>query len=85
MNEYMTLELDGERLATFPDLICTFGKDGIPVSSASVGKGDEVYLTVTGRDNIPIGDGNRYSENYEAVERALGKPMISHLEGFLKA
>jgi len=85
LNEYMTLELEGKRLATFPDLICTFREDGMPVSSASVEKGDEVYLTVTGRDRIPIGDGNRYSENYETVERALGKPMVGHLKGFLKA
>lgn len=85
LNEYMTLELDGRRLATFPDLICTFGEDGMPATSAAVEEGDKVYLTVTGRDLIPVGDGNRYSEVYEVVERALGKPMVGYLKGFLKA
>ena len=85
MNEYMTLELDGKRVATFPDLICTFGEDGLPISSAAVKEGDRVHLTVTGKELIPIGDGNRYPEIYEAVERALEKTMVSHLKGFLKS
>ena len=84
VNEYMTLERDGERLGTFPDLICTFGDDGSPMTSASIEEGDKIYLTNTDKDLIPIGDGNRYPEVYEPIERALGKPMVSHLKGFLK-
>ena len=84
VNEYMTLERDGERLVTFPDLICTFGNDGSPMTSASIEEGDKIYLTNTDKDLIPIGDGNRYPEVYEPIERALGKPMVSHLKGFLK-
>ena len=85
VNEYMTLELGGRRLGTFPDLICTFDGEGKPVTSAAVEEGDTVYLTNTGRDLIPIGDGNRYPEVYEPIEKALGKPMVTHLKGFLKA
>jgi len=84
LNEYMTLEREGKRLATFPDLVCTFGEGGMPVTSASVEEGDRVYLTVTSRDTIPTGDGVRYPEVYEPIERALGKPMTPHLRGFLK-
>lgn len=84
VNEYMTLELGEARLGTFPDLICTFNEAGEPVTSAAVEEGDKVYITVTGRDRIPIGDGNRYAEVYEPIEKALGKPMISHLDGFLR-
>ncbi len=84
VNEYMTLERDGERIGTFPDLICTFGDDGSPMTSASVEEGDRIYLTNTDKDLIPIGDGNRYPEVYEPIERALGKPIASHLKGFLK-
>ena len=84
VNEYMTLEIGGRRLATFPDLICTFDAEGSPVTSAEVLEGDVVYLTNTSRELIPLGDGNRYPEVYEPIEKALGKPMVSHLGGFLK-
>lgn len=36
VNEYMTLEKDGMRLATFPDLITTFNNFGDPITSASI-------------------------------------------------
>ena len=85
VNEYMTLEQEGRRLATFPDLVATFDEEGHPVTSAAVEEGDLVYLTVTDRGKIPIGDGNRYPEVYEPIERALGRPMVGHLAGFLRA
>jgi DUF917 family protein len=85
VNEYMTLERGGTRLGTFPDLICTFNEEGQPVTSAAIEEGEEVYLLHTDRGLIPIGDGNRYPEIYEPIERALGKPMVSHLGAFLKA
>ncbi len=85
VNEYMTLELDGRRLGTFPDLISTFDDEGTPITSAAIEEGGIVYITNTSRDLIPIGDGNRYSEVYEPIENALGRPMISHLKGFLVA
>lgn len=84
MNEYMTLEHENERMATFPDLVCTFGADGLPLTSASIKEGDEVFLTKTPKELIPIGDGNRYAENYDPVEKALGKPMVKYLNGFLR-
>ena len=83
LNEYMTLEHGGRRLATFPDLISTFDEEGKPITSAAVEEGDGVYVTVVPRERIPTGDGLRYSEVYRPVEEALGKPMIQHLQGFL--
>jgi len=84
VNEYMTLEHGGGRMATFPDLICTFDGEGQPVTSAAIKRGNTVYLTVTSRDHILIGDGNRYPEIYEPIEKALGMPMVEHLGGFLR-
>jgi len=83
LNEYMTLEHGGRRLATFPDLISTFDEEGKPITSAAVEEGDGVYVTVVPRECIPTGDGLRYPEVYRPVEEALGKPMIQHLQGFL--
>jgi hypothetical protein len=36
MNEYMTLELDGRRVSTYPDLMTTFDADGTPITSTSL-------------------------------------------------
>lgn len=83
LNEYMTLEKNDRRLATFPDLISTFDAEGKAITSAAVEEGDMVYVTVVEKEKIPTGDGLRYPEVYEPVERALGKPMIQHLKDFL--
>jgi len=84
MNEYMTLELAGRRLATFPDLMTTFDEEGNPITSAGLKEGDTVYLANVPKERIKVGDGNRYPEIYEPVEKALGKPMVKHLKGWLK-
>jgi len=85
VNEYMTLEHGGERLATFPDLVTTFDGGGMPITSAALGAGEEVYLARVDKGKILVGDGNRYPEVYEPIERALGRPMVEHLKGYLKA
>jgi uncharacterized protein len=85
VNEYMTLEKDGVRLATFPDLMTTFDEEGEPVTSAALREGQKVYLVNAPKEKILVGDGNRYPEIYKPVEDALGKPMVKHLEGYLKS
>ena len=84
VNEYMTLEKDGERLATFPDLMTTFNEKGEPVTSAALEKGQTIYLVNAPKEKIPVGDGNRYREAYKPIEEALGKPMVKYLEDYLK-
>lgn len=84
VNEYMTLEKDGERLATFPDLMTTFNEKGEPKTSAALKKGETIYLAYVSRERIPVGDGNKYADSFEPIEAALGKPMIKYLEGYLK-
>jgi hypothetical protein len=83
VNEYMTLEKKDERLSTFPDLLTTFNNKGEPVTSASLNHGDAIYLATVPKERIPIGDGNKYSENYNPIEVAIGKPMIKHLKDYL--
>jgi len=83
VNEYMTLEKNGKRLATFPDLMTTFNEAGDPVTSAALKKGDTIYLVNVQKEKIPVGYGNKYPEIYTPVEAALGKPMVKYLEGYL--
>jgi len=85
VNEYMTLESGGKRLATFPDLMTTFDAEGSPITSAALKQGDDVYLVKVPKEKIKVGDGNRYPEIYDPVEKALGKPMVKYLKGYLKS
>jgi hypothetical protein len=85
VNEYMTLESDGRRVSTYPDLMTTFDIEGNPVTSTSLLRGDTIYLVTVPKERIKVGDGNRYPEIYEPVEKALGKPMIKYLKGYLKS
>jgi len=84
VNEYMLLDGDGKRYATFPDLITTFDGEGIPINSAMLREGDSVYVVNVPKEKIKVGDGNRYVENIEPVERAIGRPMVKYLRGYLK-
>jgi DUF917 family protein len=84
VNEYMTLEKEGKRLATFPDLMTTFNEQGEPKTSALLEKEQTIYLVSVPKERIPVGDGNRYSDAFEPIEAALGKPMIKYLQGYLK-
>ncbi|MCC9296293.1 DUF917 family protein [Clostridium sp. WLY-B-L2] len=59
-NEYMTLEKNGERLASFPDLIMTFDSNtGLPVTSAEIKKDQNVKILKTSRENLRLGSGMR--------------------------
>ncbi len=84
VNEYMTLERDGKRVSTYPDLMMTFDAEGVPVNSTALRKGDTVYVVTAPKENIKVGDGNRYAEIYEPIEAALGKPLIKYLKGYLR-
>jgi hypothetical protein len=70
-NEYMTLERDGERLATFPDLIVTFeAHTGRPVTSAEVHSGQELLVLVVPKERLKLGAGMRNPELFRDVEAA---------------
>lgn len=79
-NEYMGVETEGERLATFPDLIMTFsGKDGHPVVSAELKEGMYIYLIAVEKQKIKLGYGMKLIEAYEVAEEATGREIIKYL------
>jgi DUF917 family protein len=76
-NEFMTLEFDAKREATFPDLITLLSLDtGMPVSSAEVKQGNKVGVLLVPRANIILGEGVRLPEPLQEAERAIGRPLI---------
>lgn len=76
-NEYMTLERNGERLATFPDLIATMSAtDNIAVPSAQVSKGQELFVISVPRGNLILGAGMKSVEALNLAERAVDRNLL---------
>jgi len=77
-NEYMTLEKDGERIGTFPDLLATFDlKEGRSLPTAAISKGRRVGILHVGKDRLKLGAGMRDPQLYTQVEEVIGKPMVA--------
>lgn len=78
-NEYMTAERDGERVATFPDLIVTLSpRDGMPTAAARLEAGEEVVVVAVLGGKIPLGAGVRDASVYGEVEAMLGKDIVTY-------
>ncbi|MEV3932046.1 hypothetical protein [Streptomyces sp. NPDC049944] len=75
VSEYMTLELDGERRAVFPDLITTFDGDGAPLASADVAVGEQVHVLVAPAARLLLFSAMYLPEVYGPVEELLGFPF----------
>jgi DUF917 family protein len=79
VNEYLTAESAGERLATFPDVLATLSlATGRIISIADIREGDEVAVLHVPKAHIPLGDGVREPSVYPEVEAMLGKPLTQY-------
>lgn len=79
-NEYMTLEQDGQRLATFPDLITTLStSEPRPISSAELREGQEVLVISVPRQGLRLGGGMRQPELFRVAEQAISKDLIRYV------
>ena len=79
-NEFMTLEIDGYREATFPDLITLLSiETGLPVSSAELAEGHQVAVLAAPRERLILGKGVLLPETLAEAENAIGKPLVDKL------
>jgi DUF917 family protein len=79
VNEYLTAESGGERLATFPDVLTTLSpQTGRIISIADLREGDEVCVLHVPKANVPLGDGVREPSVYPEVEAMLGQPLAQY-------
>ena len=79
-NEYMTLDSDGQRAATFPDLITTLTpRDGTPIASAEIAQGMDVTILAVPRARLILGAGMRDPDLFRDVERAVGKEVLRYV------
>jgi DUF917 family protein len=79
VNEYMAAEIDGGRVASFPDLIVTLSAtDGMPTSAAGMRPGDQIVVIAVDRARIPIGAGVYDRTVYAEAERLTGKDFATY-------
>lgn len=79
-NEYMTVESEGERLATFPDLIATVESGtGAVVTTAAIRRDQEVTVLHAPRERLILGAGMKDPALYEQAEKALSRPIVSYV------
>ena len=80
-NEYATVEKDGKRLATFPDLIMTINaKTGEPVTTAMMEEDLDVYVITTNKKNLKLSPTMYAPELLKATEDVIKKDLISYLD-----
>lgn len=75
VNEYMTVERDGERVATFPDVITTLSPvTGLPLSIANLRdrRETEALVLAVDKSKVPLGAGVKEPSVYPEVEAMLG-------------
>jgi DUF917 family protein len=79
MNEYMAIEdSDGQRLATFPDVITTLGSDGRPVSVGHIREGVELSVFHIAKKHLPLSSSVKDPAVYPVCEAALGIPIAKY-------
>jgi uncharacterized protein len=81
LNEYMALERDGQRIATYPDIITTLSTDGVPVSAGRLVPGMPVHILHVSKERIPLSASVLDPSVYPPVERALGIPIAPYALG----
>lgn len=78
-NEYMTLEIRGERRYTFPDLIMTLDADsGIPLTSAEIQTGKKIRILATRKKNLVLSVTMNDLSLLEEIEPVVKKPIVPY-------
>ncbi|SDE30207.1 DUF917 domain-containing protein [Sporomusa acidovorans] len=76
-NEYMTVEKQGERLATFPDLIMTLdAQTARPIVSAGIRQGQKVAVITVPQEKLLLSTTMRNKKLLAPIETIIGKPVL---------
>ena len=85
-NEYMTCEVNNERLTTFPDLIMTFDKDsGIPITTSEIQNNNNVIVISLPYEKLILGKGMFKEENYKVIESTLDIEINRYIKDIFKS
>lgn len=79
-NEYMTVEKDGERLATFPDLIMTLdAKTAEPIVTGAVEKGQKLAVIKVPKNNLKLSSTMKNPDLLRSIEKILEVGITDYL------
>ncbi|WP_079908547.1 DUF917 family protein [Paenibacillus sp. 32352] len=79
-NEYMTLEKDGERLATFPDLIMTLdARTAKPIVTAAIQKGQQLAVITVPKSKLLLSTTMSNEKLMKPVEDIIHKSILPYL------
>jgi DUF917 family protein len=79
MNEYMAAEDSGrKRIASYPDVIATLDRDGVPVSVGEIADGMELMVLRIAKDVIPLSSSVTDPSVYPVCEKALGISLAEY-------
>lgn len=79
-NEYMTLEKNGERFATFPDLIMTLdAKTAKPIVSAAIEKGQQLAIIAVPKEKLLLSSTMRNEKLLKPIEDIIKKSVLQFL------
>lgn len=80
-NEYMTAEISGQRVGTFPDLIMTLDSaTGEPIVSAELAEGRTITSILVPAKNLLLSSTMSNPELLKAIEPVIGKPILAHTQ-----
>lgn len=78
-NEYMTIEKNGERFATFPDLIMTLdAKTAEPIVSAAMEKGKSIAVIAAPKERLILSSTMRNKKLLKPVENIINKSILPY-------
>lgn len=79
-NEYMTLDVDGDRRYTFPDLIMTFDANTAePLTTAEIESGRNVIILATKKDHLKLGAGMFDNKLLQEIEPIVKREILAYL------
>src|SRR5260370_6149415 len=82
INEYLAVEDAGhERLASYPDVIATLDRDGVPVSVGEIKEGMELLVLRISKDVIPLSSSVTDPSVYLVCEKAIGLNLRDYALG----
>src|SRR5271165_2391736 len=82
MNEYMAVEdARNKRLASYPDVIATLDRDGVPVSVGEIRDGMQLLVLRIPKELIPLSSSVTDPSVYPVCEQALGINLTDYALG----
>ncbi|WP_419887047.1 DUF917 domain-containing protein [Neobacillus niacini] len=78
-NEYMTIEKNGERFGTFPDLIMTLdARTAEPIVSAAIQKGQQIAVIAAPKEKLILSSTMRNQKLLKPIEDIINRSILEY-------